>query len=79
MKTIKIYYDTITEELLTEDEVNEKAKETVLNHRLYLDAFCFLSNQEIWDMLTEEAQETLISEAIEAEIDDCYPYREFNI
>lgn len=74
---MKIYYDTIAEELLTEDEALEKARETVLRNQQHMDFLENFKNQEIWDMLTEEAQENIISRAIEEEFDEFYVCRNF--
>lgn len=75
---IKVYYDTNSKELLTEQEANDKAYEIMQGDpQLYLDTLMSYPAFQIWEMLKDEEKENIINETINGILDEEFYCREF--
>lgn len=67
---MKVYYDKINEELITEEEAREIALEEITRGEFYLDALRELSYESIWEMLSEEQQNKILDNEIKDYLED---------
>lgn len=74
---MKVYLSTRSNEMLTEEEAMEIATEIVENNEYHIDILDSLNNYEIWDMLTEEARNTIFNRAITEALEEDFIVREF--
>ena len=74
---MKIYFNEQYQELLDEEEARQRAEEIVDNNLFYLDELRELSYVTIWDMLTEEAKQKIMNNAIDNVLNEEFVYRDF--
>lgn len=75
---IKVYYDTNSQELLTEQEANDKAFGIIQGEpQLYLDTLMSYPAFQIWEMLKDEEKENIINETIDDILYEEFYCREF--
>lgn len=76
---VRVYYDTNSQELLTEQEANDKAFGIIQGEpQLYLDTLMSYPAFQIWEMLKDEEKENIINETINGILDEEFYCREFD-
>ena len=67
---MKIYYDKLNGELVTESEARKTALEEITRGEFYLDAISEMTYEEIWNILPKEQQDEILDEEVEKYLED---------